>query len=45
MERMEEHLTALENEIVEEKLIPDEGYVDIAILRQRNTGKDGIPVE
>jgi hypothetical protein len=37
MERMEEHLTALENEIVEEKLIPDEGYGDIAILRQRNT--------
>jgi hypothetical protein len=48
MERMEEHLTTLENEIDEEKLILDEADVDMAILRQRNNkapGIDGIPVE
>jgi hypothetical protein len=45
---MEEHLTPLEKEIDEEKLIPDEADVDMAILRQRNNkapGIDGIPVE
>jgi hypothetical protein len=47
MEWMEEHLTPLENDIDEEKLIP-EADVDMAILRQRNNkapGIDGIPVE
>jgi hypothetical protein len=48
MERMEEHLTPLENEVDEEKLTPDEADVDMAILRQRNNkapGIDGLPVE
>jgi hypothetical protein len=48
MEWMEEHLTPLENEIDEEKLIPDEADMDMAILSQRNNkapGIDGIPVE
>jgi hypothetical protein len=48
VERVEKNLNPLENETDEEKLIPDEAGVDMAILRQGNNKApeiDGIPVE